>query len=208
MEYLTILAIILGPILAVQIESHLEKNRELRKRREKVFALLMATRATILSQQHVEALNVIDVIFYSKGDRDKNAKAVREAWKIYLDHLFNVPLPENKSANEIWDEKRKDLLASLLKKMAECLEYDYDEVLLKRAAYYPKAHGDIELELNFIRRKVANILLGENAFPMKVTSFPELTEEGKQLNEEMMKIYSGKTPIKVKFVNNSEQETS
>ncbi len=208
MEYLTILAILLGPVIAIQVSSYLEQKRELRKKRENVFVRLMATRATNLSQIHVEALNVIDVFFYSKDDRDREAKTVREAWKVYLDHLCNTPPPDNQPANDTWEEWRKNHLTSLLKRMAECLGYDYDEVLLKRAAYYPKAHNDMELQLNFIRRKVTEILLGEDAFPMKVISFPNLTEEGKKLNEGMTRVYSGENPLKIEIVKKSEQETT
>ena len=198
-EGVTVLALILGPILAIQISSILERRRKDLERKERVFKVLMATRATPLSPQHVEALNVIDVVFYSEGDKDEKARDVRDSWKVYLDHLYSYPPdPAQTHLVATWEEKKKDLLAKLLGSMAKYFGYKYDEVLIRKAAYYPKAHETYELEQMVIRRKLVEILMGTESFPIKLTGVPP-SEEAQKLNDLMIKIYSGETPLKVEL---------
>lgn len=83
---LTVIAIIVGPIAAIQIQEHLERGREQRRRKVQTFRELMVTRATILSPRHVEALNAIPVEFSSKISAEKK---VIDAWQYYLNHLNN-----------------------------------------------------------------------------------------------------------------------
>lgn len=59
-NWLVITAIIVAPILAVQIQKFIESKKEKRARKIQIFKALMATRATPLSPLHVEALNMID----------------------------------------------------------------------------------------------------------------------------------------------------
>ena len=81
-EILTIAALILGPIAAVQVEKIIAKHRNTRDRKLSIFKTLMATRGSILSYQHVEALNRIDLEF-----QEEEYIAVVRAWKEYFDHL-------------------------------------------------------------------------------------------------------------------------
>lgn len=60
-DWLNIIALIIAPILALQIQKWLEKYREDRKRKLDIFKTLMSTRANRVSIEHVEALNMIDV---------------------------------------------------------------------------------------------------------------------------------------------------
>lgn len=59
-----IAAVILGPILAVQVQKRIEKLREKWGRKNHLFQILMSTRASRLSPDHVQALNMIDLVFY------------------------------------------------------------------------------------------------------------------------------------------------
>ena len=52
-------ATLLGPIFAVQAQKWLEAGREKKARMLAIFRTLMATRAALLSQAHVEALNSV-----------------------------------------------------------------------------------------------------------------------------------------------------
>ena len=62
-EWITILAIIAGPILAVQAQKIIEGVKERKERKIRLFHTLMETRAARLSGQHVSALNMIDLEF-------------------------------------------------------------------------------------------------------------------------------------------------
>lgn len=181
-EWLTILAIVIGPIAAVQVETWLEKRREDRARKLWIFKTLMATRASTLSAEHVQALNVIDLEF--RGDADK---AVSTAWKTYLDHLNSFPKDDEKR-QAVWSEKSVDLLGRLLLTMGQSLGYEFDEVHIKKGIYFPQAHGDMDLEARIIRRGLAQLLLGDRTLKMEVTKIPgnpEAIEQQKKFVEVM-----------------------
>jgi hypothetical protein len=141
-------AVILGPILAVQAQKWIEEWKQAKGRKLSVFKILMATRGTPVSPRHVEALNVIDLEF---SDRKPKEKAVLEAWKVYHSHLYDVPRdyadPAYQSKQEVWDAGRKECLVNLLFAMSQALGYSFDEVQLKKGAYVPQAHADLETEL-------------------------------------------------------------
>ena len=109
-DALIIVAIILGPIIAVQLTRYLDDKKEIRERKLWVFKTLMATRNYTTSALHVEALNRIDLEFDKK---DEGERKVIEAWKAYLDLLGDRAL-----SPEQWSIKRLDLLIDMLHEMA------------------------------------------------------------------------------------------
>jgi len=170
-DLLTIAAILLGPVIAIQISTYLAKRKDARSRKQYVFKTLMASRASRLAFEHVQALNMIDIEFY--GNKSKN-KAVLDAWKEYLDLLSNSSLKE-KSA-DVWNAKADDLFIELMYKMALALGYEFDRTAIKNTSYMPVAHGTMEDEQNIIRRGFAAVFKGEAALPMEVIR-PEPTPE-------------------------------
>jgi hypothetical protein len=68
-DWLTIAAIMLGPILALGAQRVLDSLRETHKRRVGLFFTLLTTRMSPLAPNHVQALNSIDVIFDRAVDR-------------------------------------------------------------------------------------------------------------------------------------------
>jgi hypothetical protein len=81
---LIILATVAGPILAVQAQKWVERATEKRRQRLLIFTTLMTTRATRLAADHVQALNMIDLLFSDKNTKDKT---VLDAWRLYSDVL-------------------------------------------------------------------------------------------------------------------------
>ena len=164
-DWLMISAVLLGPIIAVQLTRFLDNKKEERERKLQVFKTLMATRAYTVSWDHVVALNRIDLEF----DKDnKKEKAVIEAWKAYLDLLRDRIIPA-----EQWDVKRVDLLVELLHKMAQVLDYDFDKTHIKNSSYSPVAHGHIEYEEKAIRAVLIQVLEGKRPISMAVVSLPQ-----------------------------------
>jgi len=168
-DWLVILAIVIAPILAVQIQKFIENTKEIKVRKMNIFRTLMSTRATPLFPQHVEALNMIDIEFF-------NNKEITDAWKLLLDNFENYP-QDTKDPNylaklDACSEKSKDLLADLLFEMAKSLNYTFDKVHLKRGAYIPKGHADYMLDQEFIRRAFVGVLSGQVPIPIKVVSVP------------------------------------
>ena len=59
-----IFATFFGPIVAVQAQKWIENFREKKREKKYVFAMLMYTRGTRVSPEHVQALNRIELAFY------------------------------------------------------------------------------------------------------------------------------------------------
>jgi hypothetical protein len=101
MTILTIIAIILGPLLALWLQRMAENSREKKQNKFLVFKTLMTYRATPLNYQYVQALNLIDVVFNAKSHEEK---AVRAAWSVLLDHLnINKGQPDFARKNQHFD---------------------------------------------------------------------------------------------------------
>lgn len=164
-DWLMISAVLLGPIIAVQLARYLDNKKEERERKLQVFKTLMATRAYTVSWDHVVALNRIDLEF----DKDnKKEKAVIEAWKAYLDLLGDKTMTP-----EQWAVKRVDLLVELLHKMAQVLDYDFDKTHIKNSSYSPVAHGNIEDEQKALGAGLIQVLEGKRPIPMAVVNWPQ-----------------------------------
>jgi len=193
-EVLTIIAILLAPIVAVQVQKWLELFREDRARKLWIFKTLMATRAATVSPEHVQALNMIDLEF-----RGTRYRPVTAAWKTYLDHLGSYPKDDEKR-QAVWGERRIDLLTSLLLDMGHALGYEFDDVHVKKGIYAPEAHGRLEDEKMLIRRGLLRLLYGDSDLKMQVTSFPVSNEElaeQKALRDAIQQLLDGKRSLPV-----------
>lgn len=165
-DWLMIAAVLIGPIVAVQLTRHLDDRNEVRNRKLGIFKNLMGTRSYITSWTHVEALNRIDLEFSNKILKEKD---VLDAWKAYLDLLNNA----NSMPLEQWTTKRIDLFVELLHKMALVLEYDFDKTHIKNSSYAPKAHGDLESQQNLIRQMAIELLNGKRPLPVTAYNTPQ-----------------------------------
>lgn len=175
-ECIIVFATLMGPIFAVQAQKWIENIREARNRKTRVFAQLMATRAARLSQDHVQALNMIDLVFYGDSifgihHRSRKEQAILDAWKEYHDNLG-----EGASLSEAQQQahyaKREELFLNLLYAMAQDVRYTFDRVQLKRGAYTPLAHEEIEADQRALRKVMLKTLSGESALSMKVLQMP------------------------------------
>ncbi len=158
-DILIVMVTFLGPIMAVQIQKLLERNRETNNSRNRLFKTLMSTRALNLSPAHVEALNAVPIEFYGATGQ---LKSINLKWKIYYEHLLT---PANGDPN--WETKRRDLLFSLLVEMSQFLKYDFDEVDIKKV-YAPQGYAVIEADQEIIRRGFAGLFKGEVTIPVEV----------------------------------------
>ena len=102
-DWLTVIATLLSPLIALQISEVLAGRKQAREEQLRIFKMLMSTRAANLDPRHVECLNLIDVVFHSNARKEIE---IRRLWKQYLDHLSDKGYPKDS-----WGSKRVELLA-------------------------------------------------------------------------------------------------
>lgn len=156
--WLTILAIITGPLAALLIQKYLEGRRARIDRKAKVFRDLMTYRASRLSAPYVQSLNAIETEFY--GDTE-----VIESWRIFVNFL-NTPHAADDANAQRWLDRVTELLNDMLYEMAESLGYHFDRVTLQRNAYYPTGWNTVETENTKLRQAAVKVFEGEK--PLKV----------------------------------------
>jgi hypothetical protein len=181
LSVLTIIAVIIGPVAALWVQRILDEGRDAKNRKAWVFKTLMSYRATPLSPHFVQALNLIDVEFDGKNEKEK---AVRGAWKLLLDHFSEISEKLDSAAGDtkalaeaLTAEKTSSLTANLLLKMGTCQGYkDFDEVYLKKGAYYPRGLGYVEQEQHAVRRGILKVLSGNGRIPVGIfqDTFPDI----------------------------------
>jgi hypothetical protein len=179
-----VLAALLGPVFAVQVQVFLERRREQKRRRTNIFHTLMRTRAQNLSGDHVQALNAIPIEFYGVVE-------ITAAYKAYIRHL---DAPQTNPQG--WADRRTDLFMDLLSKVAVHLGYRFDVVQLKNEFYAPQAHFTVEAEQAAIREGLAKVLSGKLPLPMEVKAFPGDAETQGMLKQWL----KGERAVKVETV--------
>lgn len=186
-DILTIIALIIGPVLAIQTQKWIERARDAKNNRLWIFKTLMATRGAILSMDHVAALNRIDLEFVSNKIK---YKMVINAWKEYFDILKTGA--KTKEELTVWANKREEKLADLLWEMGCSLGYKFDKVQIKRNIYSPVAHGMIEDENKIIRSSIIDLLTGNTSLPIKVEQVAwneEATKSQVDLQDKQSKLW-------------------
>jgi len=130
-EYLTIAALILfGPVFAVFSQRVVDWLRERADREKKLYFSLMRTRAVFFSDEHVQSLNSIDVVFAKD-------KSIRDLWKKCLDHLST---DENLPG---WNDTLTTLRVDLYQEIGNKLGYRYTTDYIKSGIYFPTRHQNI-----------------------------------------------------------------
>ena len=105
MEIIMIIAVILGPIIAVLISQKLAITSE--KRKEKIFVLktLLTCRTNKMNYNYVDVINSIDVVFVENKDVRTTC---RKLIKIYFEDKGGTD-EEKKCLTELIEEITKDL---------------------------------------------------------------------------------------------------
>ena len=179
-DWITVSAIVLGPILAVlaasSLDSYRDRQEEIKARQLNIFRTLMATREYYFLQDHIEALNLIDVEFNKE-------KEVLAAWRTYHKDLYSSPGSDNQAEYEIWEKENDKLLVKLLYSMAVMLGYDLNETEIGDSSYSPRFQRHIEREKIALRKGMLKVLYDGVPIPMKITNMPEAVDN-KEKNEQ------------------------
>ncbi|MGH6790297.1 MAG: DUF6680 family protein [Pseudolabrys sp.] len=155
-----VLATIIGPVSAVFITRWNDHRREDRNRRLHVYRVLMATRRSNISEDHVAAINLVEVEFHG-------VTPVIEAWSAYLTHL-NTPSPSNatEAQHGQWNERRGELLAILLVKIAAHLGITKGEIEILHGGYAPQGWATRDQRLVDIQNYAIRLSQGQAVVPM------------------------------------------
>jgi uncharacterized protein DUF6680 len=172
LSVITIVAIVGGPMWALQKQRQLDNERERHTRQLNLFKTLMSFRATPVSLPFVQALNLIDVEF--DGPKEQG---VRNAWKRLLPQ-FNQDM--NKEENVL---AVRELTTELLVAIGNSLGYPFDKEYLQSAGYYPNGLVWVEQQQNALRFKLLEVLDGQRRVPVGVfeDKFPAINppQDGK-----------------------------
>ena len=156
----TILAILVGPSIAVWITRKIDQERADKARKMEIFRTLMRTRGMPIHWDHVGALNLVEVEF---SDHEN----VIERWKEYLAHLNERP-PEEQADLATFGQKRDTLLTALMDAIANALDIKITQLEILQGNYVPSGWAADEDELRWLRRGLLNALSGKGSIPIQV----------------------------------------
>jgi hypothetical protein len=161
MEWVTILALLVGPILAVLVTRYMDDFRAKRERRMLVFRTLMRTRRMQLSADHVGALNLVEIEFHGEAP-------IIDAWKDYFSNLSGPAITVTTPQAEV--EKflriRSNLLTKLLHALAKSLKFRMEQLDIFEGGYAPSGWFNDETQVREIRTLTLEVLRGLRALPI------------------------------------------
>ena len=150
-ETATILAIILGPVVAVAISRYIEYRRERRQRRWSIFCDLMMRRDESLNDTSW-SLNLIYAEFYDQ-------KNVLNAWDTLRNYLRDHS-GKTRNATISMNKKRR-LFSILLQEMAKSLGVKIDSRIIDETGYRPSGKRNEKKENRQIRGLLVDVLKGD-----------------------------------------------
>lgn len=160
-----VVATLIGPVVAVQVQKWIERSREKRTRQLAVFEALMATRATRMSVRHIDALNAIPIAFYGTG---KRLEKIRTEWNDYLGHLSDTKKIE---ANiDLWQGEQIPKIVSLVYEISQYLGFSFSKNEIENGIYLPQGHVTLESNQQAVLSGLAKIFRGEAELPISVNN--------------------------------------
>ena len=161
-----VLATVAGPAAAVFITRWNDHRREARGRLLYIYRTLMATRKKAISEEHVAAINLVEVDFHG-------VKPVIEAWSAYLTHL-NSPTPPGAATAQVeaWEARRGELLAILLVKIAAHLGISKGEIEILHGGYAPQGWITRDQRIAAIQDYAIRMSQGQAVIPVTTMQSP------------------------------------
>jgi hypothetical protein len=176
--WLTIIAIVLGPLLALEVQRRRDNGRERRSRKLEIYRRLMLTLKAPMAPSHVDAINSVQVEFHTDGEDDKK---VLDAWRLYTSHLNDRRKRSEPEAIQ-WQDKKFDLLVELVYLIGQSLGYKkIDKAALRDNTYLPQGFVDVEAEWNQIRKAWLELLDGMRPLAMTMVGPVQVEEPMKHV---------------------------
>jgi hypothetical protein len=124
-ELLTLLAIVLGPVMAVILQLTSERRRRKREMQTQTMRMLVSTRHLAGDPNYTTAINMIPIDF-------NNNRKIMDAWNAYIDAIMFKPSPGDEEAhNKNVISKQTYLIFLIL----SYLGYDLPETKIQNTAY-------------------------------------------------------------------------
>ncbi len=161
--WITTVAIIVGPVIAVVISQMLQSKEAKRQRQLFVFRALMTTRKMVLSPDRVQALNLVEIEFaHDAGVMQK----FRALLAVYND--LARWKSEDKAVRKAVLQDVDDKTAELLGQLGRALGYSLNNLELLRGGYAPEAFGILEQQQADIREFLTGLNRGDRVLPIAV----------------------------------------
>jgi hypothetical protein len=162
----TIVAVLVGPIMAVWVTRKIDERRLKQTRRMDVIRTLMRTRRVRLNPDHVGALNLVEIEFFGE-------KAVIDSWAAYWKHLNSLVSPTaNEEQQRKFVRERDELLTKLLHAIAKSLRFNIEQLDILEGGYAPQGWLDDELTNKQLRALMLDILSGRRGIPVVPLNLP------------------------------------
>ena len=160
MGVMTIVAILVGPSIAVWITRKIDDERAAKARKMDIFRTLMQTRGMPTQPEHVGALNLVEVEF-------SNHKDVIDRWKEYFEHLNTRPpqIPDDLNA---FGKNRETLLTMLISEIGKTLGFEITQLDILRGNYVPSGWWTVDDEQRLLRRGLLDVISGKVPIPIKI----------------------------------------
>jgi len=173
-DFLMILAILIGPTIGVFLVKKVDEEKEKRRRREDVFKILMRTRKDPITQDHVGALNLVELEF------EKEEK-VLNAFKEYFTNLNTQHKKSDRETDQEFNiriyQDRQALLAKLLHAMAKILNFKIEQLEIFEGGYIPQGWGDERSLQKLLQLGLNNILSGTTPIKVVLVESQNLPQE-------------------------------
>ena len=118
----------------------------------------MSTRRAFLSQDHVNALNLIELEFHGETK-------VIDAWNAYLKHLS---APFDPKDGERVARERQGLLTKILSAMSTVIGINIEQLDIFEGGYIPQRAVDVETQQLAALGLLADIAQGKRALPIEI----------------------------------------
>ena len=140
-------------MLALLSQRVLDRLRQRKDQRQRLYFALMASRAQQLSPNHVQALNSIDIVFSGTSKQDQAIRAKYHAW------IEQMGRPGEGTAE--WAERGNDLKVELYQAIGEAVGFKFSIDYLKRQAYLPVAQSDWDMQARQIQTALARAVTAD-----------------------------------------------
>jgi hypothetical protein len=155
MEWITIIALVLGPVVAVAIGQRLQDRKADTDRKFWILSQLWGGRHAPVTPEFVRALNSVDVVF-------RNDSQVRKLWREFFEMLCDPNLT-NPTGFTQREKKKREMLVEMARVLGlgdEVKEIDADRI------YIPEWLGKQDETLREIQKEWLRVLKATPSFPV------------------------------------------